>query len=109
MRGIRKALGALAGAGVLWFAASGAAAGPPAKHVVTIDGSRYEPATITVKKGESVTWINKDPFPHTVTGPSFDSRSIAANGKWTYRAAKAGQFEYICTLHPNMKATLKVE
>lgn len=75
-----------------------------------MDGTRYEPAVITVKKGETVTFVNHDPFPHTVTAAGkFDSRSIAANGKWTYRAAQAGDFAYICTLHPNMKGTLKVE
>jgi VCBS repeat-containing protein len=75
-----------------------------------MDGSGYQPAVITVKKGDTVTWVNKDPFPHTVTAAGqFDSRSIAPNGKWTYHATKAGQFDYICTLHPNMKGTLKVE
>ena len=61
-----------------------------------------------MKKGESVTWVNRDPFPHTVTAAAgkFDSKSIAANGKWSYRATKAGEFPYICTLHPNMKGTI---
>ena len=101
---------ALAGAAGLWFPACGVAAGPPAKHTVTIEATSYKPETITVKKGESVTWVNKDPFPHTVTAAGkFDSKSIAANGKWSYRATKAGEFLYICTLHPNMKGTIKVE
>ena len=104
------ALGALAGAAGLWFAASGVAAGPSAKQTVAIEGTSYKPSTITVKKGESVTWVNKDPFPHTVTSAgAFDSKSIAANGKWTFRTTKAGEFPYICTLHPNMKGTIKVE
>jgi len=77
---------------------------------VTIDGSSYGPSPITVRKGDTVRWVNKDPFPHTVTAAGkFDSKSIAANGKWSYRATKAGEFPYICTLHPNMKGTLKVE
>jgi plastocyanin len=101
---------ALAGAAGLGFAASGVAAGPSAKHTVTIEATSYKPETMTVKKGESVTWVNKDPFPHTVTAAGkFDSKSIAANGKWTYKATKAGEFAYICTLHPNMKGTIKVE
>jgi len=101
---------ALAGAAGLWFATSGVAAGPSAKHTVTIEATSYKPETMTVKKGESVTWVNKDPFPHTVTAAGkFDSKSIAANGKWSYRATKAGEFPYICTLHPNMKGTIKVE
>ena len=53
-----------------------------------MDGTRYEPALITVKKGESVTWVNKDPFPHTATAAgTFDSKSIAAGKSWpTWRA-----------------------
>ena len=75
-----------------------------------MDGTRYEPSLITVKKGETVTFVNRDPFPHTVTAAGkFDSKSIAANGQWSYRATTAGEFPYICTLHPNMKGVLKVE
>lgn len=89
---------------------SGVAARSPAPHTVVIDGTRYEPAAITVEKGETVTFVNKDPFPHTVTAAGkFDSREIAANGKWTYRATTAGEFPFICTLHPNMKGTLTVK
>jgi plastocyanin len=77
---------------------------------VTIDGSSYGPSSITVRKGDTVAWVNKDPFPHTVTAAGkFDSRSIPANGRWSYRATTPGEFPYICTLHPNMKGTLKVE
>jgi len=86
------------------------AARAPAPQTVVIDGTRYEPASITVKKGTAVTFENHDPFPHTVTAPGkFDSREIAAGAKWTYRATAAGEFPFICTLHPNMKGTLKVE
>jgi len=101
----------LAGAATaLLVAVSGALAAEPKKHTVTIENMRYAPAAIAVKKGDSITWVNKDIFPHTVTAAGkFDSREIKPNGKWTYRAAKAGEFAYICTLHPNMKGTLKVD
>ena len=63
-----------------------------------------------MKRGEAVTWVNKDPFPHTVTAAGrFDSQSIAAEGRWTYVARDPGEFAYLCTLHPNMKGVLKVE
>ena len=79
-------------------------------HTVVIDGVQYSPATVTVKRGDSVTWVNKDPFPHTVTAPgAFDSKNIAAGAKWKYVARKAGTYDYICTYHPNMKGVLKVE
>lgn len=93
---------ALAAASVLAASSSG--------PTVVIDGTRYTPATITVKRGQAVTWQNKDPFPHTVTAPGvFDSKEIGADRSWKYVARKAGRYDYICTLHPNMKGTLVVE
>ena len=92
------------------YAAGASAAGKPAIHPVVIEGVKYEPETLTVKRGDTVVWVNKDPFPHTVTSTgAFDSHSIAAGGSWKYVARKAGDYAYTCTLHPNMKGTLKVE
>lgn len=86
------------------------AAEKPAAHTVVIDGVAYKPEALTVKRGDTVVWVNKDPFPHTVTAKGvFDSPEIAAGKSWKYTASKAGEYAYICTLHPNMKATLKVE
>ena len=105
-----RSAAALAIAAAALAAAAGAFAAAPKKHTVTIENMSYAPAAITVKKGDSITWVNKDIFPHTVTAAgTFDSKEIQPKGKWTYRATKAGDFAYICTLHPNMKGTLKVE
>lgn len=83
---------------------------PAARNVVIMEGTQYAPATLTVKRGETVVWINKDPFPHTITAPGvFDSRSIAAGKSWKYKARRAGEFPYVCTLHPTMKGMLRVE
>jgi plastocyanin len=87
-----------------------AAATQATKHTVVIDGVKYEPVTVTAKRGDTVVWVNKDPFPHTVTvNGVFDSREIPAGKSWSYTPRKAGEYAYICTLHPNMKGTLKVE
>ena len=92
------------------FAGAAALAAPAAKDTVVMDGVAYQPATITVKRGATVSFVNKDPFPHTVTAAgSFDSKEIAAGKTWKYTAKKAGRFDYLCTLHPNMKGTLVVE
>lgn len=86
-----------------------AATKPPIRTVV-IDGVKFEPEALTVQRGDTVVWVNKDPFPHTVTAPgAFDSHSIAAGRSWKYVARKAGDYSYTCTLHPNMKGSLKVE
>ncbi|RDK05894.1 hypothetical protein DN412_34390 [Cupriavidus lacunae] len=58
-----------------------------------------------------VVWVNKDPFPHTVTAQSggFDSKGIAPGNSWKYISRRTGIFPYTCTFHPTMKATLSVE
>jgi plastocyanin len=91
--------------------ANAAGAAKSATHTVVIDGVHFEPETLTVKAGDTVVWVNKDPFPHTVTSQAgqFDSREIAAGQSWRYTTKKTGMFPYICTLHTTMKATLKVE
>src|SRR6266567_4839845 len=80
-------------------------------HTVAIDGTKYSPETITVKVGDIVVWVNKDPFPHTATSQAggFDSKEIAAGKSWQFKTTKAGVFPYTCLFHPTMKATLKVE
>ncbi len=96
--------------GLLYADATASAADKAASHTVVIEGVQYAPETLAVKRGDTVIWINKDPFPHTVTAPgAFDSHAIPAGKSWKFTARKAGEFAYVCTLHPNMKGTLKVE
>ena len=79
-------------------------------HTVAMDGTRFIPETLTVKRGDRVVWVNKDPFPHTATADGiFDSKSIAPGHSWSYVAAKSGELAYVCTLHPGMKGTLLVQ
>jgi plastocyanin len=95
------------------FHAGGAAAASPAgkTHTVIMEGVAFSPATLAVRAGDTVTWVNKDAFPHTATAQdrSFDSGEIPAARSWKMVARKAGSFAYVCTLHPGMKGTLVVE
>jgi plastocyanin len=83
----------------------------PATHTVVIDGLRFGPPDLVVRVGETIEWINHDPFPHTVTarGGQFDSHEIAAGGTWKYTPKKAGAIAYGCTLHPTMSGTIRVQ
>jgi plastocyanin len=104
----------LTAAGALFFgsATPTAASTPkPATHTVVIEGLQFNPQVLTVKAGDTVVWINHDPFPHTATaqGGMFDSRKIATGRSWKYTVRKVGVFPYACTLHPTMLATLRVE
>jgi plastocyanin len=91
--------------------ASGVAgAGKPATHTVTIDASRFQPELLTVKAGDTVVWLNKDLVAHTATSQEggFDSGIIVPGKSWKHKLNKTGEFAYICTYHPTMKATLVV-
>lgn len=98
-------MGVLAGGGVVSEASAA-----PTTHVITIENMRFNPDVLTVHRGDRVVWINKDLFPHTATAETkaFDSRSIEPNASWTYVARKAGEYAYVCSLHPTMKARLTV-
>lgn len=80
-------------------------------HTVTIEGVRFQPDHLTVARGDTVVWVNKDLVPHTATSESggFDSGTIPAGGSWEYTVRQKGEFAYTCTYHPTMKATLNVK
>lgn len=110
--GTFRLLASLVLIGVVGLAVAGSrasAAERPATHTVVIKATSYTPQVVTVRRGDTVVWINEDPFPHTVTAAgTFDSKSIAAGGSWKYRPLRAGEFAYTCVFHPNMKGTLSV-
>lgn len=80
-------------------------------YVVNMQIVGFDPPELTVKPGDRVTWENKDLFPHTATADdkAFDSQSISPADKWTWVAGKPGRHTYVCTFHPNMKGTIKVQ
>lgn len=99
------ALGMLLAAG--WTLAGPAGA---ATHTVKIEGMQFVPATLTVQRGDTIVWQNKDVVPHTATARGgFDSGNIAAGKKWSHAMKKAGSYDYVCTFHPGMKAKVVVQ
>jgi plastocyanin len=73
----------------------------------------YDPDPLTVNQGDGVEWTNEDNTPHTVSSKQegvFDSGIIDAAAKWLLNTAdmQPAEYEYYCTLHPFMGATLVV-
>ena len=85
------------------------ATGAPA--AIAMDGTTFTPPELHVSVGETVTWTNKDPFPHNVSSSQahMHSPDIPADGTWSFTPERAGRFDYVCTLHPGMKGVLVVE
>lgn len=82
----------------------------PKTHTVTMENMRFQPETLTVARGDTIVWINKDLVPHTATSKAggFDSQLVQAEKSWTFTTRKKGEFAYICTFHPTMTAMLRV-
>jgi plastocyanin len=85
--------------------------GGVAATAVEIKGFAFNPADTTVKVGQKVTWTNEDSAEHNVIADdgTFKSEDLEQGDTFEYTADKAGTFSYVCTSHPQMKATLTVE
>jgi plastocyanin len=70
----------------------------------------FNPASLSVSTGATVTWVNNDTTPHTVTADdgSFNSGTIAVGAKFTRVFSTSGTFLYHCTIHPEMTGTVVV-
>jgi plastocyanin len=91
-------------------AASAGPAAPVAGNAVSIDNFAFAPTTLTVPAGSTVTWTNKDEEPHTVVANdgSFHSPGMGSQATFSYTFAKPGKFDYVCSIHPYMHATVVV-
>jgi plastocyanin len=108
---------------LLWIGCSGAyvanvgaaatvAAASGELKAVVINHFKYQPERLTIHEGDTVEWTNLDIVPHTATAVNrkpFDSGRIAKGASWRFTFTRKGTYEYLCTLHPNMKGKLVVE
>ena len=73
----------------------------------------FAPGTLTIPAGTSVTWVNQDDEPHTVTGTGpqnlFKSPGLDGGDSFSVRFDKPGTYTYICTIHPHMHGTIVVK
>ena len=79
---------------------------------VTIADLKYSPADLEVSAGSTVTWTNDDDAPHTVTFDDdavSDSEELAKGDEFSATFDEAGEFSYVCAIHPDMKATVTVQ
>jgi plastocyanin len=85
-------------------------AAPVAGDAVSIDNFAFVPATVTVRVGSTVTWTNHDEEPHTIAASdgSFHSPGMGSQATYSHTFPTAGKFDYICSIHPFMHATVVV-
>ena len=81
----------------------------PNKNSVVIQDSAFNPDSLTIKEGESVTWTNQDSAAHNIRIGDFNSKTISNGESADYKFDKKGSYDYICGIHPSMKGKIIVE
>jgi plastocyanin len=79
--------------------------------VVKIDNFTFNPPMLKVKAGTTVNWKNEDDIPHTVASvtKAFKSKALDTDDSYSFTFTTPGVYEYFCSLHPHMTATIVVE
>jgi plastocyanin len=77
----------------------------------TLGDKAYSPNPAEIKAGETVTWTNDDSQIHTAasgtvgaedSGKVFDSSILSPKATFDFKFDQAGEYDYYCTLHPQM-------
>lgn len=112
--------------------ASPAASPVPVVTVKMTTQLRFEPAEVTIKRGETITWVNAGPIPHTATGDPektpvketrpelaqlppgaepWDSGLLDEGQSFSHTFTVAGEYKYFCIPHvlSGMLGTVTVE
>ena len=87
-----------------------------------VDDWCYMTSNLIISTGTTVTWINSDTLPHTVTSGSdgmnavgldtpngFDSGFMSGGDEYDHTFDVAGFYDYYCQLHPWMQGSVTVE
>lgn len=78
---------------------------------VELQSFAFSPSSLTVKKGVTVTWTQKDSVPHTIVSDNgaFESPQLSKGQTWNFTFNDAGTYSYHCSIHPSMTAKIVVE
>ncbi|HEY7781364.1 MAG TPA: plastocyanin/azurin family copper-binding protein [Ktedonobacterales bacterium] len=90
--------------------------GPVTVNIINTSGANpygFNPASLTVPNGTTVTWVNNTAVPHTSTSDAsmpdtWDSGIIGAGGSYSFTFATSGTNTYHCNVHSYMHGTVIV-
>jgi plastocyanin len=84
---------------------------PTSPNEVYIINSAFDPASITITKGTTLTWTNKESITHSVTSDSliFNSGDMSKDQTFSYTFNTIGTYPYRCIYHNNMKGKVIVQ
>jgi plastocyanin len=83
-----------------------------ATEVIHQQGRAFSTESVTIKKGEALTFLNDDSVPHNIMsaskGNEFNLGSQSPGSSTDVTFKEAGDVQVICAIHPRMKLTVKV-
>jgi Icc protein len=79
-------------------------------NIIDVEQFAFMPPKLTIQRGTSVTWRNKDETPHNIVASdhSFTSPAIDGGESYTHKFDKPGTYGYFCRLHPQMVGSIVV-
>jgi plastocyanin len=105
-------------AAIVGLALTGAAAlprphsAPARRHLIEIRGVKFVPSDLSVQRGDTVIWVNRDIVPHTATfspDSAWKSGPLQQGDSARYLIQRAGDQPYFCEFHPSMTGKLVVQ
>jgi plastocyanin len=93
------------------YGSSSGSSTPPPSNTVVMMNIAFNPGTLTVSAGTTVTWQNNDGITHTSTSDTgvWDTGNIAGGTSKSVTFPNAGTFKYHCTIHAGMTGTIVVQ
>ena len=83
-----------------------------ATEVIHQQGRVFSVESVTIKKGEMLTFLNDDSVPHNIMstskGNEFNLGSQPPGTSTDVTFKEAGEVQVICAIHPRMKMMVKV-
>ena len=78
---------------------------------VVMKNIMFVPDTVTIKVGQTVTWVNQDNTQHDVVANQgeFKSKLFGQGQSFSFTFTKAGTYKYYCSIHPQMLGTVIVQ
>jgi plastocyanin len=75
---------------------------------VSIKNFAFNPTPLTIKVGTTVIWTNNDSAPHQIKSDVFNSATLNNGQTFEFTFSVAGEYDYICSVHPSMKGKIIV-
>ena len=81
----------------------------PVVHTIVISAMQFNPAELTLQKGDTVVFVNKDLVVHDITQePDKTWSSSNLSPGQSYQMSVRESSNYYCSIHPTMKGKLIV-